>query len=614
MRLARTRLCSLRTSAALAAVVLPCSIAVAADDAAASSKADAAIHARFAKLRSQLEHGRGLSKNARHHLLAVADRAERQQSARHDSCGALATLEDLRQAIRTSTAPHVAGVDGVEVAIVKTKTGRRCAFLTRRVTIIPEGFGAGPIKHPKRPRKTPEENRRGLLTAPTLGPPNAGPPTTVVPVSPGASQASGSSPFAFSAITSIATHVGLFPEEPSVAKAGQVVWYTGNSGAAFSLDGGATFTRVNPRDLFPEGVNAFCCDQTVVYAPQINRFIWIIQYWCAKPDAECNRHGSTNRERLLVASPQDIAANHGEIWHSWAIEPKDVRRRHDWFDYPAIGLGAHSLYVTFNLFNGGPWEGAVVGRVGLNELKAGAPLTLRYHVDPGGFSYKPVRVAGERGFLTMHDSDTRLLTLTWNEGSPLLLLHHTRHSVDASSNYGARAPDGIDWEGNTDDGITGATLRGNEVWLAWSEGRSICTARCKGDHPRLRRLWAQPHVHVVVLDARSLKLKSERFIHNSDYAIAYPSLATDSSGRIGMSFTYGGGSARNPSPAAGYLTRGGEFRQVATSLSGVEQGDFFSLSPDWPDGRHLIGSGYVADAIHTDGSADLRWLFFRYAR
>lgn len=611
----RTPVLLRKTRLALPPVVIAlCGAAVASPGAAAASNtSDHVVRSEFAALRKHLKHAHGLSATARHELLATARRAENKVD--HHACAALSVLEDLRQAIRNSAAPHAARVDGVEVAVLGTGRGRGCGFFSQRVTIDPEGFGAGPMKRPKRPRKPPKENRHALLRAPSRTPlPNAGRPTSVVPISPGSAYATGSSPFAFSTLTSVPTRTAFYPEEPSVAKAGQVVWLTGNSGAAFSLDGGATFTRVNVRDLFPEGVNAFCCDQHVVYAPQINRFIWIIQYSCKAPDADCNKRGSSNLDRLAVASPEDVAAHHGELWQTWALTPGDVGRRYDSLDYPALGLGPHDLYVTSNLFHGGLSDGAVVARVPLAQLKSNRPIAMRYHVDPGGFSYEPLANAAGRGVLASHDSATRLLTLTWNEASPLVLGHRTRHTIDASSKYRSLAPGRVNWEDGTDDSITGATERGNEIWLAWSEGRSICTARCNGDRPRLRQVWPEPHVHVVVLDARSLKLERERFIHNPRYAIAYPSLATDSLGRVGMSFAYGGGTAENPTQAAGYLTGGETFRQIAASPAPIEQGDFFSLSRDWPDGAQLVGSGYVAEASNPDGSTALRWLFYRYSR
>jgi hypothetical protein len=141
----------------------------------------------------------------------------------------------------------------------------------------------------------------------------------------------------------------------------------------------------------------------------------------------------------------------------------------------------------------------------------------------------------------------------------------------------------------------------------------MCRARCAGDHPKIERAWPQPHVHMVVVNARSFNRVRERFIHNPDFAIGYPTLATDSRGRVGMTFSYGGGTAGNASPAAGYVTGGEEFRQVRASPAPGEQGDYFSLRPDWPDRSRFTASGYISD-FDGEGSPTSHWLYYRYSR
>ena len=368
--------------------------------------------------------------------------------------------------------------------------------------------------------------------------------------------------------------------------------------------------------FFPEGDTPFCCDQVVVYAPQINRFIWYMQYWCPSPDTRCDKPGSTNQIRLAVASPQDIVANHADpavAWRAWSITPRDVGRRHDWFDYPALGIGRNSLYFTSNIYHGHPGEsvgrftGGLVGRASLAALKAGREFTLDYHVDPVLGDYRPVQDSDTRGFIATHDTLTELRTVSWDEGSPMLLLNYTAHSAIAAVDYESLTT-GLDWGTRTNDRVVTATRRGNELWLAWSEGRSICrtTSSCEP-------FWPQPHIHVIVVDARSFRLDRERFIHNPNYAIGYPSLATDSRGRVGLSFSYGGGSTGNASPAAGYLTGGEVFRQVATSPQPGYQGDYFSLRRDWPVATRFTGTGYVMDT-DSGGTPVVRRLFYRYSR
>src|SRR5439155_17156728 len=73
--------------------------------------------------------------------------------------------------------------------------------------------------------------------------------------------------------------VALVVAEPSGgANGGGVVFMTANQFAAYSTDGGATFTQLDPTTIFPEDDGGFCCDQIVQYVPSIDRFIWLLQY------------------------------------------------------------------------------------------------------------------------------------------------------------------------------------------------------------------------------------------------------------------------------------------------------------------------------------------------
>jgi hypothetical protein len=85
--------------------------------------------------------------------------------------------------------------------------------------------------------------------------------------------------------------------EPSGgASGGGVVFVVANWAAAFSIDGGNTFTQLDPTKIFPNDAVSFCCDQIVQYIPSIDRFIWLLQ---------------GNGNRLASASPADIIASNG---------------------------------------------------------------------------------------------------------------------------------------------------------------------------------------------------------------------------------------------------------------------------------------------------------------
>lgn len=573
------------------------------------------VDAAFAHLRTSLETAHGLTKRERLSMLRTAGRAKAQHAHRRP-CISIRTLELLRERI-VRTKAHVGGLTRVELAIVRAAPRSDCARTTRKVTIQRAIIVGGPIKPLPRAHVAPEQDE---LQAPgrvqgQFGI-NAGPATTVVP----AAAPVESSAIRFSTLSDLNGPIDTQQiQEPSEASAGKVVWYTHNSGAAYSLDGGKTFTSVDPRQMFPEAGHPWCCDQQVVYAPQINRFIWYAQYWCEVPDHRCDhKPARENYVRILAASPQAIAAappdDPGAAWEDWLITPRDVGLKHQWLDFPDLAVGRHSLYFTTNTFKSGNVGSvlSVIARIPLSQLKRGRDLSMSYYLDHETNSYRIAQGAGTHAYFGVNQDPRELFTLSWDEASPLLFPHHTRHAVSAFTDRASQAA-GLNWSFRTDARITAATRRGDQLWFAWSEGRSICRTHCNdGQQPQLEQVWPQPHVHVVVVDRRSFRLVRDRFIHNPDFAIAFPSLATDSLGRVGMTFSYGGGTAGNPSAAAGYLTGGEAFRQVAPSPASGAQGDYFSLRPDWPDGSRLTASGFIF--TDTGNGANPHWLFYRYSR
>ncbi|NQY07237.1 MAG: exo-alpha-sialidase, partial [Flavobacteriaceae bacterium] len=66
--------------------------------------------------------------------------------------------------------------------------------------------------------------------------------------------------------------------EPSVAENGQTVMTTGNTWMSLSLDGGQTFSSVNPTTIFPNDYGGLCCDQVLQYVPEFDLFVWLLQY------------------------------------------------------------------------------------------------------------------------------------------------------------------------------------------------------------------------------------------------------------------------------------------------------------------------------------------------
>ena len=189
--------------------------------------------------------------------------------------------------------------------------------------------------------------------------------------------------------------------EPSTAARGREVIYTGNWYAAFSTNGGTTFSCVDPFNTFPASPNSqsFCCDQVVVYAPRQDMFVWLLQY---------SRRTSTNASaenifRLAVAVGDDIAT---QQWRHYELKPSALGgSAAEWFDYPDLAVGSQFLYLTSNAFQTGG-TGAFVRsmalRIPLQQLHDYAALTVEHVTPPNAGTLRLVRGAIDTMYFATH--------------------------------------------------------------------------------------------------------------------------------------------------------------------------------------------------------------------
>ena len=127
--------------------------------------------------------------------------------------------------------------------------------------------------------------------------------------------------------------------------------------------------------------------------------------------------------------------------------------------------------------------------------------------------------------------------------------------------------------------VLGVTRRNkNEVWFAW-------TASQGGGFPRA-------HVQVVEIDITNYTKISQWQIWNNDYAFAYPSLATNANGEVGISLAWGGNQNWGNN-AVGIL---GDFIVWYPELSDTaitRWGDYVSVRQNTPSTLLFDASGYA---------------------
>ena len=119
------------------------------------------------------------------------------------------------------------------------------------------------------------------------------------------------------------------PPDPNAARNGNVIMLSYNTRVMLSTNGGTSYTELDPTTIFPSGPtkdaagnpldNGLCCDQIIRYAPQIDRFVWLMQF-CGTGTGGCLT--GINKVRIASASTQDVMTGAGATGWTYWISPR----------------------------------------------------------------------------------------------------------------------------------------------------------------------------------------------------------------------------------------------------------------------------------------------------
>jgi hypothetical protein len=395
-----------------------------------------------------------------------------------------------------------------------------------------------------------------------------------------------------------------YPTEPSgasatIAKTGQtVVLITANSDAVYSINGGSTFTKLNPTTIFNNKVaGGFCCDQIVQYVPSIDRFVWLMQF----SRANVNGQKVGNLQRLAVARPEDIVTDATTAWTYWDLTSADFGLGTQWMDYPDLAVGTNNLYISFDAFGTG---GLMVVRVPLKELTAGGTLNFRY-TNPASLDSDWGAHLVQSPLTTIywagHEHTSGIRVFSWPDSSNNYSWVVVPINQWSNMNYSSTtpAPNSTNWmtklSGFPRSAVIGGTRAGSDIWLAWTAGTD--------------NNFPMPHVEMVQIDISSTPtFKKQVQIWNSSYAFAYPALFTSNTGEIGMSLEYGGnGNFENH--VVGFW---GDFLVYITTSSSIGTGrfgDYVTIRRD-PNSKYFDAFGYGLDDVKGKGQSDVHFIIF----
>jgi hypothetical protein len=367
--------------------------------------------------------------------------------------------------------------------------------------------------------------------------------------------------------------------EISVAKWRNVVLMSGNNTyAAYSSDGGNTFTIFYPYGNLPAN-EPVCCDQQVIYAPSINRFVLVFQ------TDQPNGNGQ-NRYRLMVTSPAALVASGGTAWTYWDITPAWIFQQGttNWFDYPDIAVNDHSLFLTWNLQGSGK---GVVAEMPLSTLADGTALSGQFAlIDGGGLRLAQHMARGE--FLGQVSGTSSINVIMWPDASNSWYSWRLPVTTIATS-FSSQLPapnSSYDWLGGGSKQSTrmvGAAWAGQILWFSWSAGND--------------QTFSQPHIEMLQVDPYTVSKIAERYIYNQSFAFSYPSLSANG-GLLGMSFSWGGG-IYPVRTGIGLLTAD-ETSLLNMSNPGVGSGGHYStIRESWPSSTEFVAGEYFQTRTDT---------------
>jgi hypothetical protein len=374
--------------------------------------------------------------------------------------------------------------------------------------------------------------------------------------------------------------------EPSVAQNGQTIMLTGNVWMALSEDGGSTFSNINPTTIFPESDGGLCCDQVVTYVPQIDMFIWLMQYWDS---------GGQNRLRMAAQTTDKVRSSNGTAWTYWDFI-STVFNPSGRLDYNDMSFGESSLWWSSQIIGGG----RIVTRIPLSQIAAKGTITYSYTGETDALWSHVSHNANDTVYWAGHVDNSELRVYSMRDGDS----YYSWRSVTVNSwpngTNSSLAPDGTDWLTfeSWKHYVYGNAVQRESVWFGW-------LAAAEGGFP-------QPHIQLVRINTSTWTLQEQVQIWNPDIAFLDPYLSTNSRGEIGMSVGFGGGGFY-PSHAVGVW---GDFVVYYPRLSTratQRWGNYNTCRRSGSDGMEWVAGGYTMETDGT-GANIMRPHYIRFGR
>ena len=310
--------------------------------------------------------------------------------------------------------------------------------------------------------------------------------------------------------------------EPSVANMGNTIFYTANEFAARSLDGGNTFTYVNPYTTFPQVNGGFCCDQVTLSAPQQNMIIWELQYF---EDAARN-----NTIRIARAVGSSQVANNTWAYYDFTPQFFGYPSGHS-FDFPDMAISANYLYMSENVYTStGNNAGAVVWRIPLSQLAAGGSINVEAFVDLSGFTFRFTEGASSTMYWGTHHNTSQVKIFRWADNSTSIFADvvNVESFVYLARDGVAISPDGTNWAARAESRMSDGWVANGVIGFTWG---------AKQDS-----FFPYPYIILARFSEATRARISQDELWSQSNGWLYPTVGVNSRGNLAGLASYGGGS------------------------------------------------------------------------
>ncbi len=385
---------------------------------------------------------------------------------------------------------------------------------------------------------------------------------------------------------SVSSTSGCCPEI-SVAENGQTVMMTGNLWMALSEDGGNTFSNINPTTIFPNNDGRLCCDQVVEYLPEIDMFIWLMQYR--------NNSEGDNKIRIAAQTTQQVRNSNGTSWTYWDFS-SNYFSEDGTLDYNDLSYGNTNVYWTTQVGR----SGRVVIRMPQSQIAAKGSITFQY---TGGTDAKWSHVtqnASNGVYWAGHLSNSELRVYDMQDGNGFYSWRTVNINSWPNQENSSVTPS-QDWlepfEKNKHY-VFGNALQDNGVWFAW-------LASANDNFP-------QPHVQMVRVNTGSFTLDQQVQIWNGDFAFMDAFLSTNSRGELGMDIAFGGGPF-HPSNAVGVWGDYVVYYPKLSTRTTNRWGDYNTSRRSNSNGLEWVAGGYTM-LTDSDGRNFMEPHYIRFGR